>query len=109
MVAMLNAFLQRGWISLLAQVNSPAAKSIDPELRAKIVGQMILLTIGGVALVTLAWLALRIGRRYVQRSGDFDRWSSSADRADWEDWAKRSIEMGKDLDNNSGSESKDDR
>ncbi len=40
---------------------------LKPEQRAKLIGSLVLLTIGGVALIVLAWLALRVGRRSSQR------------------------------------------
>jgi hypothetical protein len=53
---------------------------------AKIIGALILLTIGGVALVMLAWLALRVGRRNLRRLEDRSppRWS----KVHGDDWAK---------------------
>jgi hypothetical protein len=62
---------------------------LDPAARAKVLGALILLTIGGVALVTLAWLALRVGRRQVRRVDDVLARRQQAPVAD--DWAQKRL------------------
>ena len=46
--------------------DSPLSR-LEPQQRAKLIGSLILLTIGGLTLIVLAWLALRVGRRSSQR------------------------------------------
>lgn len=41
---------------------------VEARQYARIFGALILLAIGGVALVVLAWLALRVGRRSSRRA-----------------------------------------
>lgn len=50
-----------------AQSDKPSLERLEAEQYVRLVGSLILLTLGGVSLVVLAWLALRMGRRYSRR------------------------------------------
>jgi hypothetical protein len=52
---------------LLADVEANNVVPGDPSVRARLVLALILLTIGGLTLIVLSWLALRIGRRHANR------------------------------------------
>lgn len=61
---------------MVRQVHAPVAqmRAVPKDRRvavqwAKLIGSLVLLTIGGVALVVFAWLWLRVGRRASQREG----------------------------------------
>jgi hypothetical protein len=59
---------------------------LPPAARAKLIGTLVLLTIGGVALIVLSWLTLRIGRRYLNRSDEMvSHRTGPAQRDDWAD------------------------
>lgn len=49
------------------QADKPSLERLEAEQYVRLVGSLILLTLGGVSLVVLAWLALRMGRRYSRR------------------------------------------
>ncbi|MBM4090475.1 MAG: hypothetical protein FJ276_13795 [Planctomycetes bacterium] len=75
--------------SLLAQADKLPITQQDPSTRAKAIGALILLAIGGVALVTFAWLALRVGRRQLRREDGLvgqRRGNASSD-----DWARKPL------------------
>jgi hypothetical protein len=86
MVAQVARFVVATVGTLLGQAESMQFMRLPPAARAKIIGALILLTIGGVALVMLAWLALRVGRRNLRRLEDRSpaRWS----KVHGDDWAK---------------------
>ncbi len=89
MVAQLAWFVVATVGALLGQAQSRQFMRLPPAARAKIIGALILLTIGGVALVLLAWLALRIGRRNLRRLEDRSspRWS----KVHVDDWANKPL------------------
>jgi hypothetical protein len=71
---------------LLGQSHDTPITRLPPAARAKLIGSLILLTIGGVALVVLSWLALRVGRRYLNRSEEITSLRSpQVHRDDWAD------------------------
>lgn len=74
---------------LLGQASGNRFMRLPPAARARLLGALFLLAIGGIALVTLTWLALRIGRRNLRRleNSSPPRWSPV--HAD--DWAKKPL------------------
>ncbi len=86
MVALLSSLFARGLGILLLQSQPLPIMRLPPAARAKLIGGLILLTIAGVALVVLSWLALRIGRRNLNRSDDVDaQRRRQRPRDDWAD------------------------
>jgi hypothetical protein len=78
---------------------------LQPEQQARLVGSLILLTIGAVAVVVLAWLALRVGRRSSQREDlkmELFRQKIKA-----EDWASKPLVPPDDKPRGSGREDAD--
>lgn len=67
MVAWCGRLVTTGSRLLLGQVPSHPTHTVRKLVLFKLVSALILLTIGGVALVVLAWLTLRIGRRQADR------------------------------------------
>lgn len=76
-------------LCLLAQVAQSPLNRLEPPQRAKLLGSLILLTIGGIALVVLAWLTLRIGRRYLRREDETFQQLRCRSQAD--DWASKPL------------------
>lgn len=76
-------------VSLLAEVERSPLSRLPPRTQFKAIGILILLTIGGVALVVLSWLMLRAGRRAWQR--DDARLSQRNQTIDRNDWAKHPL------------------
>lgn len=74
-----------------AQADPTTAARLEPAARARLAAALILLTIGGVALVVLAWLALRIGRRYTDRQDA----PLGTHRGSWsqDDWARQRLDQ----------------
>lgn len=64
-------------------------EGMDPVTPAKAVAALVLLSIGGIALVVLSWLFLRVGRRSLRR--DDARQPRRHDEALHEDWAKQRL------------------
>jgi hypothetical protein len=86
MVAQLSSLFARGIGILLLQSPSAPIMRLPPAARAKLIGGLILLTIAGVTLVVLSWLALRIGRRNLSRFEELDsQRSRQLPRDDWAD------------------------
>ncbi|MFO7906223.1 MAG: hypothetical protein R6U98_26435 [Pirellulaceae bacterium] len=52
---------------LWAQADKPSLERVEAVQYVRLLGSLILLTLGGVSLVVLAWLALRMGRRHSRR------------------------------------------
>ena len=76
-------------VSLLAEVEQSPLSRLPPRTQFKVIGILILLTIGGVALVVLSWLLLRVGRR--ARHRDDARLSQRRQTIDRDDWAKHRL------------------
>ena len=76
-------------VSLLAEVERSPISRLPPRTQFKVLGGLILLTIGGVAFVVLSWMMLRAGRRAWQR--DVARVSQRAHAIDRDDWAKHPL------------------
>ncbi len=72
-------------VNLLAEVERTPLSRLPPLTRFKIIGGLILLTIGGVALVVLSWMMLRAGRRALHRD---TRGTQRAHPVERDDWAK---------------------
>ncbi len=70
---------------LMALLADSPARQLEPVARAKLIGGLILLTIGGVSLIVLCWLALRVGRRMSRREDQMIR--RLRQREQPEDWA----------------------
>ncbi len=86
MVTRAAACIAEGVLVVIAQ--SQLSK-LPPVERVRLLGGLILLTIGGVSLVVLCWLALRVGRRSLRRE---DRSATRVDyRARGEDWASQPL------------------
>ncbi len=85
MVAWCGRLVTTGSRLLLGQVPSHPTHTVRKLVLFKLVSALILLTIGGVALVVLAWLTLRIGRRQTERPG-FE--ATRAAGPPTEDWAR---------------------
>ena len=75
---------------LLAQAAPSPADRLEPAQRAKLFGTLALLALGGVAMVVLAWLALRVGRRSSRRE-DLAAEMLRKKRADVDDWAAKKL------------------
>jgi hypothetical protein len=73
-------------VSLLAEVERSPLSRLPPRTQFKVIGGLILLVIGGVALVVLSWMMLRAGRRAWQR--DDARLSQQSRALDRNDWAR---------------------
>lgn len=74
---------------LLADVEAKNVVPGDPSVRARLVLALILLTVGGLALIMLSWLALRIGRRHANR---FDLQPDGPQRLiPDDDWARQRL------------------
>jgi len=73
-------------VYLLAEVERTPLSRLPPLTRFKLLGGLILLTIGGVALVVLSWMMLRVGRRAWRR--DHARVTQRAHPVERDDWAK---------------------
>ena len=73
---------------VLAQAEAVTPKSLDPKVRARLLVAVTSLALLGVFLIALAWLALRMTRRYVDRSS-----AAALRRPDTElqadDWAQK--------------------
>ena len=78
-----------GCVTVLAQVERMQITRLDPVARARIIGSLVLLTIGGVALIVLCWLALRVGRRHVLRADPSSCQTHREPHPD--DWAERPL------------------
>jgi hypothetical protein len=75
--------------SLVAEVEKSPLSRLPPRTQFKVLGGLILLTIGGVALVVLSWMMLRAGRRACQR--DEARMSQRNRTLDRDDWARHPL------------------
>ncbi len=74
---------------LLAQVAQSPLQRLEPQQRVKLLGSLILLTIGGVSLVVLAWLWMRVGRRNSRREDRVLQHDRKAAQVD--DWARKPL------------------
>ena len=74
---------------LLAHAQKLPITKLDPESRARAIGLLVLLTIGGVALVVLSWLALRVGRRQARREDQ--RLAEKERKLNMDDWAEKPL------------------
>ncbi len=74
---------------LVAQVAESPAMRLEPAQRAKLFGAFVLLCIGGISLVILSWLALRVGRRNSRRADLAIQQMQKQAPAD--DWATRPL------------------
>lgn len=54
-------------LSVWAQASTPSLERLEALQYVRLLGSLILLTLGGVSLVVLAWLALQVGRRHSKR------------------------------------------
>jgi len=84
------AVVATGMLGLLAQTSAPTAQTAPRVTMFKLVAMLILLVLGGVALVVWAWLTLCVGRRQVRRA------APSAARAKGavvtpDDWARKAL------------------
>jgi hypothetical protein len=75
--------------SLMAEVEKSPLSRLPPRTQFKAVGSLILLTIGGVALVVLSWMMLRAGRRAFHR--DDARVGQQNHTIDRDDWARHPL------------------
>ena len=75
--------------SLVAEVEKSPLSRLPPRTQFKVVGSLILLTIGGVALVVLSWMMLRVGRRVFHR--DDVRLGQRSRTIDRDDWARHPL------------------
>jgi hypothetical protein len=89
MVARACAYVVATLTGLLGEATDSRFMQLPPAARARFLGALFLLAIGGIALVTLTWLALRVGRRNLRRLDKSapPRWSEVA--AD--DWAQKPL------------------
>ena len=67
-----NARWQAQWlsaccVSVLGQAAQTPPERLEPVQLVKILGALILLTFGGISVVVLAWLTLRVGRRRLRQ------------------------------------------
>lgn len=76
-------------VSLLAELERSPLSRLPPRTQFKVVGILILLTIGGVALVVLSWMMLRAGRRAWRR--DDTRLHQRNRPLDRDDWARHPL------------------
>ncbi len=76
-------------VQVLGQSSDSRFSRLPPKAQFRLVGGLLLVAIGGIALVTLTWLALHIGRRNLRRleNSDPPRWSPV--HAD--DWARKPL------------------
>ena len=79
---------------MVRQVRAPVAqlRAVPKDRRvavqwAKLIGSLVLLTIGGVALIVFAWLWLRVGRRVSQREDALIQRRGAGPRDD--DWTRK--------------------
>ncbi len=75
-------------LSMCLLADSPLSQ-LEPVARAKLLGGLILLAIGGVALVVLCWLTLRVGRRALRREDVIVQRLNRQTGAD--DWAAKPL------------------
>jgi hypothetical protein len=73
----------------VAQASKLPLNRLEPAARARLLAALILLTILGIALVVLAWLALRVGRRSLRREDAHVRPRRGTLSPD--DWASRPL------------------
>jgi hypothetical protein len=90
MVKSVGVLLLARLASILAQADAPAQKSLDSTAKFKLIAMLILLTIGGIALVSLSWLYLRVGRRVLKRTDLSAQRRRSAEKFA-EDWARKPL------------------
>ena len=76
-------------VCLVAQASKSPWERLEPAQRFKLFGALILLTIGGISFVILAWLALRVGRRSSRREDV--KWEQRRGRVSSDDWAKKPL------------------
>ncbi len=74
---------------LVAQATEMPVNRLESVARVKLLGALILLTIGGTALVFLSWLALRVGRRSLHREDAKVRQLRA--RVSRDDWASKPL------------------
>jgi hypothetical protein len=84
------------------QVAPSPADRLEPVQRAKLFGSLALLALGGVAMIVLAWLMLRVGRRSSRRE-DMAVESLRKKRSDADDWAAKRLVESTDEEGDSGS------
>lgn len=89
MVGHVTCYVVATAVALLGQTQGGQFMRLPPAARARILGALFLLTIGCIAFVTLTWLTLRIGRRYLRRLDDSAPPHWSTVHAD--DWAKKPL------------------
>ncbi len=84
------------WASTPLAQQPPGSPLTAPRLAIfKLLSALILLTIGGVSLIVLAWLALRVGRRSAERATPH---TTHAAGPPLDDWARKPLALrGKDL------------
>ncbi|MHB8974361.1 MAG: hypothetical protein ACYC3X_12915 [Pirellulaceae bacterium] len=75
--------------TLLGLLGEMQIVRLPPAALAKLIGALVLLTIGGLALIVLSWLALRTGRRYWNRS--VERASHCVGPTLRDDWADKPL------------------
>ena len=86
MVTQFSWLVAAGMGMLLGQFGERQIMRLPPAARAKLIGALVLLTIGGVTLIVLSWLTLRIGRRYLNRSDEMaPHHTGPVHRDDWAD------------------------
>ncbi len=80
-----------GWLAaVLAQTDVAPARPLDPAGRAKLLVALTSLAVLSLFFIALAWLALRMTRRYVDRSSKVAPQIGNT-RYPVEDWAQRPL------------------
>ena len=74
---------------LLAQAEKMQITKLEPRVRAKVIGALVLLTMAGIALVVLSWLVLRIGRRQARREDH--KLARRQRQLNVDDWAEKPL------------------
>jgi flagellar biogenesis protein FliO len=77
-------------VVLMAQIEGKSGQSLDPKDRARMLVAVTSLALLCVFLVALAWVMLRMVRRYVDRSSQAIR-SVEKPRLTTDDWADRPL------------------
>ena len=83
---------------IVAEIAKMPADQLEPVQRVRLLGSLILLSLGGISLIFLAWLTLRVGRRSSRREDD--KWRGRRDKASLDDWAARPLADALDRDEN---------
>ncbi len=93
LLANYSIVLTANLVPLLAQAQSAAAHAARDVTLFKLVAMLILLVLGGAALVVWAWLTLRVGRRQIRRRGATARAATmpGANSISTDDWARKPL------------------